>query len=224
MENKRYVWYALTGLFVLLLLMSIQMIVQTTSFYPAGSRPDISLFQKPKTPTLPPARSRDPWTGASSTEAVVVTIFGDMTDLSTRTLEPAVVALLTEQPNDVKIIWRDVIIASDRPDAILAAAAGRCAHEQNKFWQFRSQILSSTGNLTIQRLQEYARMANIDVGVFNLCLESGKDTQSVQEDNSIAIEYNITSLPQVFVESKPLRQDIGANSLRWEVLKAMVKK
>lgn len=223
MQNRRLLWIAIGGLVFLLALASFELIVRATSFFPAGSRPDLSFLQKSTTPHLPPARATDPWTGSSSTNAVVVTIFGDMTDLSSRSLEPAVVAIINEIP-ETRIVWRDLVIASDKPSALLAAAAGHCANDQKHFWQFRSQVMASTGDLDINRLQEYARAVGMDVGAFNACMSTGKDALAVQQDNALSAQYNISVSPTVFVENKAMPSDISVNALRWEVFKARVKK
>lgn len=223
MENRRLVWIAVGGLVFLMALASFELIVRATSFFPSGSRPNVSFTTQTVEPRLPPLRTTDPWTGSSSTNAVVVTIFGDMTDLSARSLEPAVVAIINEIP-ETRIVWRDLVLASDNPSALLAAAAGRCANDQKRFWQFRSQVMASTGELSLNRLQEYARTAGMDVGGFNACMATGKDALAVQQDNAMAAQYNLNVSPIVFVEGKPMAQDISVNNLRWEVFKARVKK
>jgi|GEM_PF-5270693 protein-disulfide isomerase len=223
MENRRWLWMAIAGLVFILALASFELVIRATSYFPAGSRPDISFLQKTTDPRMPPLRETDPWTGSSSTEAVVVTIFGDMTDLSTRSLEPAIVAIINEIP-ETRVVWRDLVIASDSPSAMLAAASGRCAHDQKRFWQFRSQVMAATGELDLNRLQEYARTAGIDVGAFNACMATGLDALAIQQDNAMAAQYNIALSPTIFIEGKPVKQDIDVNGLRWEVFKARLKK
>ncbi|MCA9384877.1 MAG: DsbA family protein [Candidatus Magasanikbacteria bacterium] len=223
MENHRMVWIAIGGLVVLFALASLEFLVRSTSYFPAGSKPALTFLQPSNDAKLPPNRETDPWTGSSSTNAVVVTIFGDMTDLSTKSLEPAVVAIINEIP-DTRIVWRDLILASDNPSAILAAAAGRCANDQQRFWEFRGLVMAATGDLTVDRLQEYARTAGMNVSGFNTCLATGKDAAIIQQDNALAAQYNIGSSPTIFIESKVMPQDISVNSLRWEVFKARLKK
>lgn len=222
-QPQPFIWYAIAGMVLVFTLLAFQLLVRSKAFTPYGTKLDLSVFENKKLPTTLPVKDTDPWTGSSSTNAVTITIYGDMTDLSTRSIEPAVVAILTELP-DTRIVWKDLVIGSDRPDALLAAVGGRCAHDQKVFWQFRSLILASTGNLTANRIQEYARTAGANVGAFNACLENSTIAQAVQSDSSAALNANIIMAPTVFVDGKWIEKDLSANVLRWEVLKAQVKK
>ncbi|MFA6428653.1 MAG: thioredoxin domain-containing protein, partial [Candidatus Buchananbacteria bacterium] len=129
---------------------------------------------------------------------VVVVEFGDFQCPYCAQAFPVWRQMMAKYQDQVKFIWRDFPVAELHPQAVLAAQAGRCAHEQNKFWQFYDKVFINQANLSKEALKEYARQVNLDVVKFNDCLDSGKYLAAVQADLTEGAKLGIKGTPTFF--------------------------
>jgi protein-disulfide isomerase len=79
-------------------------------------------------------------------------------------------------PGNLRIEFRDLAIVS--PESSAAAAAARCADQQNRFWPyhdvlFANQAAGVSGQLGPARLKDMADAIGLDRTKFDTCLPSG---------------------------------------------------
>jgi protein-disulfide isomerase len=99
-------------------------------------------------------------------------------------------------------------------ESLWAAEASECAADQDAFWEyhdllFDSQSGENRGAFNKDNLKEMASDLGLDSETFNQCLDSGKYTDLVQQQNSFARQIGVRSTPTFLVNGQPV---IGAQS------------
>lgn len=107
-------------------------------------------------------------------------------------------------PKDVRVIYRDFPL-SQHQHARLAAQAGQCAEEQNKFWPYHDLLFEHNNALERADLQHYAEAAELNVDAFTQCLASERPQQKVTASVAAAQAAGVHSTPVLFVNGLRLR-------------------
>ena len=102
----------------------------------------------------------------------------------------------------VLYVFRDFPIASKHPHAQEAAEAAQCAFEQGKFWEYHDILFQNQDALDLADLQRYATDLGLDESAFNLCLDSGKYAEEVQQDFDDGLDYGVTGAPTFFINGR----------------------
>ena len=81
-----------------------------------------------------------------------------------------------------------------------AAEAAYCAGDQGKFWEyhdtlFANQTGENVGDFTNRRLQAFAEALSLDMNAFNNCLNSGKYSDRVNQDQVDGTAAGVTGTP-----------------------------
>ncbi|MFH1662120.1 MAG: thioredoxin domain-containing protein, partial [Candidatus Falkowbacteria bacterium] len=122
--------------------------------------------------TGPIISESDPSLGNTDAPIVIVE-FSDFECEFCHTQEKNLKKLIEKYPDKIRLIWKDY------PDdnSFASAVAGRCANEQNKFWEYHDLLFNSKNYL------ELAEKLNLDLTKFSKCLNN--------EDIEILIKKNI---------------------------------
>lgn len=116
-------------------------------------------------------------------------------------------------------------------DSPKAAAASYCAEEQGKYWEYHSQLYNfqegiDSGWANSERLKAFASDLDLDMDLFESCLDSGKFNKRVQFNTLEAKKQGVTGTPTfVIVNSEGQEQKlVGAQpfSVFKNVLDAMI--
>jgi len=106
----------------------------------------------------------------------------------------------------VKFVYRDFPIQSIHPNAMPAAAASECAHEQNKYWEYHDALFERQQNWnnlklsdSIDTFKKMAKEFGMNENQFNSCLDSGKYIDEINKDLKDGTNYGITGTPGFFV-------------------------
>jgi polar amino acid transport system substrate-binding protein len=96
-----------------------------------------------------------------------------------------------------------------------AAEAAECAADQGAFWEYHDKLFNSQngqnqGAFSKDNLKQFAADLKLDTSLFNECLDSGKYTQAVQDQTSIANQLGVASTPAFVINGYPI---IGAQPL-----------
>lgn len=110
--------------------------------------------------------------------------------------------ILEKYGNKVRFIWRDfpVITANSK----IAAEAGLCAHDQQKFWQYHDVLFENSPALDANDLKNYAATLGLDSQQFNQCLDSGLHTNEVELGLQKALDLGFRGTPSFIVNEVPL--------------------
>lgn len=217
-DQRRALWISLGGFTVVCLLLAWSFIYRTTKTFSAGTRPANQIKTTNVTPKMPPLRQSDPSRGSTSTEAIVIVQFSDYACEFCRAITPEIDALVRSYPDTVKHVWRDLPVTSDRPDSMLAALAGRCAKDQNAFWQMNRELLQMSV-ITIDEIERVAERLRLDPQSFKNCITSGDYITDIQQDIQIAKDHGVTGVPTLFIGDDVLTGYVKATDLQWAIFK-----
>ena len=109
----------------------------------------------------------------------------------------------------VRFLFKDFINNNDMPStttnvdeaSTLAAEASYCAAEQGKYWEYHDKLYQNaegenTEWVTIDNLKQIANNAGIgDLMQFSDCLESHKNSKTVNENDNLARSIGLQSSP-----------------------------
>lgn len=88
-----------------------------------------------------------------------------------------------------------------------AAEAAECAADQNKFWEYHDKLYDSQsgenqGAFNKDNLKKFAEELGLDTSAFNECLDSGKYTQLIQDESSLASSIGVRSTPTFLINGQ----------------------
>ncbi|MEK7473377.1 MAG: thioredoxin domain-containing protein [Patescibacteria group bacterium] len=219
MEDRRKILWLLVGLLgVLSVLLVWSEVYSLANTFETGKPPPMAR-QEALAPTQPAIRPSDPARGSSDPKAVTIVEFADFSCVYCRASEQELRQVLLENKDSVRHVWRDMPVASDNPTGVVAAVAGRCAAEQNRFWDVH-ELLMSSPSLSLDSVKEMGRTLNLNQFAYEECLNSGRHVQSIQDDVAIAQEHGMTGAPTFFIGKQTLTGYVTAADLRWAILKA----
>ena len=107
--------------------------------------------------------------------------------------------VLEKYEGQVRLVYRDFPLTQIHPQALPAALAAECAHEQGKFWEYHDLLFANQAQLDEASLRDYAAQAGLDTGSFEECLSSQKYLEEVQKDYSDGASYGVSGTPAFFV-------------------------
>jgi len=112
----------------------------------------------------------------------------------------------------VKCVYRDFPLESIHHNAMAAAIASECAHEQDKYWQYHDALFEnqqvwnkSESAFAVLIFKEFATKLNLNQEQFDTCLDSGKYVNEINNDLKDGKDYRITGMPGFFIGN----QNIG---------------
>jgi protein-disulfide isomerase len=106
----------------------------------------------------------------------------------------------------VKLVYRDLPLASIHPNAIPSHIAAECADEQGKFWEYHDILFaqqSQWNRLGIDDLKntfkQYADDLELDAVSYDSCLDSSDIVNEINEDLVDARALGATGTPTFFI-------------------------
>jgi len=107
--------------------------------------------------------------------------------------------------DQIRYVFKDLPLTSIHPNAIPAANAAHCAHEQNTFWEFHDLLFSMQLGLNNNAYLAYADALGLDQGAFEACLNEGRYVEVVMEDTKTLSNFNVQlSTPTFFINGQYL--------------------
>lgn len=134
---------------------------------------------------------------------IVIVEFSDFQCPYCRAVQPALNQLLTEYPDDVKLIYRHFPLPSHQY-AMKAAEASECAANQGKFWEYHDMLFQNQERLDVNSLKSYAKQLGLNTTSFNACLDSGAMQQRIEIIVKNGAEKGVTGTPTFLINDKML--------------------
>jgi len=103
----------------------------------------------------------------------------------------------------IRLIYRD-FPGQNHPQAVPAAEASECAHEQGKFWQYHDLLFARQAPGKPWSFPALAAELGLDVDAFSSCLASGRFRAEINKDLHDGLRVGITSTPTFFINGRPL--------------------
>jgi protein-disulfide isomerase len=108
--------------------------------------------------------------------------------------------LLDKYGNKVRFVWADFpVITLESPKA---AEAGRCAYDQDKFWEYQDYLYNHYQGIQIAYLKFYAGRIGLDQAMFDQCLDSGVKEAEVNLDFRDAMLRSLNGTPTFLINDK----------------------
>jgi len=117
--------------------------------------------------------------------------------------EPTLKQVREKYGDKVRLIYMDFPLGI-HDHAIDAASAGRCAGEQDKFWQFHDAMFADQSKLKPDDLKADAKKLGLDTAKFNDCLDKGKYKSAIEGDMAQGRELGVDGTPAFFINGRPM--------------------
>lgn len=115
----------------------------------------------------------------------------------------------------VRVVFKHLPLTSIHPQALSAALAASCAHEQGAFWNFYKQLFTDQ-RLDMAAYQSTALALHLNTATFTSCINTQKLKTDIEEDTRDAIAIGVRGTPTYIVNGKKIE---GAISLEeWNQL------
>jgi protein-disulfide isomerase len=83
-----------------------------------------------------------------------------------------------------------------------AAEAARCAADQGKFWEYQDVLFAADGELTSNRLHDYAVQLGLNADRFEQCLEHGTYKKAVEQDVVEGKRVGVDGTPSFMINGR----------------------
>ena len=114
--------------------------------------------------------------------------------------EVVVAKVLARYQGKVKFIHRDLLLG--RPRSLPVARGALCAGEQGKFWEYRHDLLSTTGDWSDQDLEARAGKMGLRASDFKACLASDRLDKSILASTEEGQKLGVSGTPTFFVNGR----------------------
>jgi protein-disulfide isomerase len=169
-----------------------------------------ALASAPGEAQVPTIASTDHFQGDLNAPVKII-VFEDVTDLYSSNFNDVLKTVAQNYGDKVVIAFKPFMLA---PNTLVrdSFAALECAGEQSKFNEFRDEILgkAKSGELTSEKLGEYANSLGLDQTKFDNCLLKGGFQDKVAKIASEAQQYSVYGAPTIFINNQIVP---GARSL-----------
>ena len=197
----------------------------STSTKPIGSGLLPQGLVRPMT-TIPPGLAEDDRTLGVAAAPVTLEIWSDFQCPACERLaaltEPLIINKFVTD-GTLKLVYRDAAFQGQRSDdpwdeSVEAAAAARCAGDQDRFWTFHDWLFANqegenVGSFTKERLRAIAEQVDLDLPTYEACMSDGSKQTAVRQETDAAIASGITSTPTLVVNGQAYVGALGAEDL-----------
>lgn len=154
----------------------------------------------------------DPYFGTPGAKVEIVE-FADFGCPYSRQASFTLRSLANRYGADVHYVYRDFPLEEIHPGSQLAAEAGECAQDQDKFWEYHDKVYLAQTDLSKERLLQHAQELRMDVELFATCLFSGKYASEVQQDYQDGITAGVRGTPTFFINGLRIPGNIPEKTL-----------
>ena len=113
-------------------------------------------------------------------------------------------------------------------DSLKAAQATYCADDQNMYWEYHGTLYTSqeskidNGWANTERLKAFAFSLNLDMELFNECLDSDKYSKRVQYNSQQARDNGVNGTPGFFIVGPDYNQKQIGGAQPFSVFKSVL--
>ncbi len=168
------------------------------------------------------ATADDPSRGPKDAKVVIVE-FSDFQCPFCRQAYPVVKQILRDYEGQILFIYRDFPLTDIHPQALLAAMAGECAHEQGQFWPMHDKIFENQQSMTEADFKRYAVQIGLNNIEFGNCLSSGKYLSEIEGDLNDGFNAGIRSTPTFVINGVQVSGVLPLNTFEQIIISELSK-
>ncbi len=160
------------------------------------------LFPKPVAPHTELATDEYPFKGAEQPKVTIIE-FADYQCPHCKKAAEALSDIVKRYPDQVQLVFVDFPI---NPSGISRAIAegGACASQQKRFWAYHDRAFSMQDSLNFDSPTAIATELELDMALFESCLESDYPKQIVGKGEAEAARLGLNSTPTLFLNGRKL--------------------
>jgi protein-disulfide isomerase len=166
-------------------------------------------------PRAPEIRKDDPLLSGYASSAITIIEFGDFQcdycREQTQAVEDAL--KLTDRQNDVRVVWRDLPLTNQHPNALAAATVARCAGQQGMFKPMHDALFFQAKDLSETEFLTFAKQMKLNMDTFMVCLRDPAIPFRLNQDIDLARSLAITEVPMLFLNGQPETGYVDAETL-----------
>lgn len=136
---------------------------------------------------------------------VVITVFSDFQCPYCAKIEPVLEQALKNNPNDVKVVFKNFPLTRIHKFAMNAALSAMAAGEQGKFWEFHDKLFAVGRSLNDQKIEEIVGRIGLDKEQFDKDKKAEKIKNAVAQDMKDAATAKVRGTPAVFVNGRLMK-------------------
>jgi len=133
---------------------------------------------------------------------VVMALFTDFQCPYCSKIPPLLDQVLKNNPETLKIAFKNLPLTNIHNMAEPAALAGIAAHNQGKFWQMHDALFAMNGQMTNEKILAAAKQIGLDMDKFNTDFKSDASKQKLLKDVMEAREGQINGTPALFINGR----------------------
>lgn len=146
----------------------------------------------------------DPSWGAADAPVTIIEFSDFQCPFCGRFHEQTYPRLRENYGDQIRFVYRDYPILQIHPNAALSAQAANCAGDQNKYWEYHDLLLTNQDRSARTDLGDFAAQLELDMTVFDECLDSGRYEQEVNADMQDGNRYGVRGTPTFFINGRAL--------------------
>jgi len=119
-----------------------------------------------------------------------------------------------EMPEVIKFIHKDFPSNNQSKPSFQAAVAGRCADEQNKFWEMADELYKNSDDLKKEVFTNTAKKIGLNQNKFKDCLNSKKAKNLVLDNIKEANALRIIGIPLFYINNQEILGEVSYDELK----------
>ena len=143
----------------------------------------------------------DPYIGTPNAK-VIIFHYSDFQCETCATTAFALDSIQKTYEDEVLIVWKDFPNQSLHPEAVNAAVAARCAHEQDAFWEFHDILMTNRLQLGDDLYKMAAEELGLKTRKFNSCIKRSETLDLVLESYEESLALGLTAPPTIFINGE----------------------
>lgn len=157
----------------------------------------------PKPPVYAISENGSPAMGPR-TAPVTIVVYSDFECPYSARAHPDLKRLVTEFPDQVRLVFRHYPLLKHRY-AQHAAEAATLAHDQGKFWEYHDLLFANQDKLDTHHLYGYARRLELDMNHFEQGMANRKHKTRIETESESGKRYGVRGTPAIYINGKPRR-------------------
>ena len=198
---------------------------------PSQPKPETAKQEASSVINLPPVSSSDRILGINSAKVTIVEYADFQCPFCGKFYTEVKEGLIKDyiEKGQVRFIYRDFAFLGE--ESIKSALAGRCAHDQGKFWEYHDYLYThqngeNRGAFNNENLKSFAVTLGLDQKSFDQCFDSNKYVDQIAQEKQSGKLSGVKGTPKGFILVNDKVVDTidgaeSANSVRVKVENAL---